>query len=800
MQWSAGVPPTSGQDVWITNSFAGNQTITFDSGAALTYTSLNVDATGGGTNVFWMPGNFLTSPKEMVAISGSAAFNQDSGTNTLAGGTGLQIGVNAGSSGAYSLANDAVLLATNSYEYVGVSGVGNFSQTGGTNMLVGSNTYLRLGESPGSTGTYTLGGSASLIANSASEYIGSYGLGIFNQTGGSNVLINNGALRLGNNTGSATYFLGAGSSLSASNSGEYIGSGTFHQTGGTNSLTGGYLDLDASGPASTYTLSGGSLVANNQTREYLGFFGVANFNQTGGIHLLTGQSSLSLGEGYYGTGNYTLNSDATLGASNSYEYVGASGLGNFNQDGGVNSLTGGMLEVGASGPVSSSGMYNLEYGNLIVSSASELIAYYGHGVFNQTGGTNSLTSSTLNIGNQAGLTYTGTYTLGTGGSLIGIDSNEYVGSGGLGYFNQSGGTNSLTGASTLYVGDNAGSTGFYSRSGGLLCVPNIYIGGKSTVPGGTGSFAVSGGQLNVSGTLQVWNTPGSGLSIQGGNVTAASTINPAAMPQTGGTANLGALSGGGTLSIGNPSGTAANMTLASLQQSSVLIDSTGLLTLNGGSVSNAVKSLQINSGGNLVINGNHNVLTLNYGYSASPKATIGKYLQNGYNNGFWDAGGTLPNPAFGSITSATAAGNSAYSIGYADGRDAVVAGLGGGQIAIKFTFAGDANLDGQVDLSDLIILASHFGSTGAGWDQGDFSYDSSVNLTDLTILANHFGDGTGNPLEDTEVHSQFSEDLVILESSNPAFADGVNQLVPEPGSLALLAMVSMGVLRRIKNR
>src|SRR5450432_198012 len=64
LNWTApgGVPPSAGQDVYITNSFAGTQTITFDSGLGLTYHSLIIDATGGGTNIFSMPGNNLNSP------------------------------------------------------------------------------------------------------------------------------------------------------------------------------------------------------------------------------------------------------------------------------------------------------------------------------------------------------------------------------------------------------------------------------------------------------------------------------------------------------------------------------------------------------------------------------------------------------------------------------------------------------------------------------------------------------------------------------------------------------------------
>ena len=51
---------------------------------------------------------------------------------------------------------------------------------------------------------------------------------------------------------------------------------------------------------------------------------------------------------------------------------------------------------------------------------------------------------------------------------------------------------------------------------------------------------------------------------------------------------------------------------------------------------------------------------------------------------------------------------------------------------------GDANFDGQVDGTDLSILAGGFGA-GAGWAMGDFNGDASIDGTDLSILATGFG-------------------------------------------------------------
>ncbi len=52
---------------------------------------------------------------------------------------------------------------------------------------------------------------------------------------------------------------------------------------------------------------------------------------------------------------------------------------------------------------------------------------------------------------------------------------------------------------------------------------------------------------------------------------------------------------------------------------------------------------------------------------------------------------------------------------------------------------GDLDGDRVVDLTDLAILLSNFGITGATPDQGDFDGDGDVDLSDLSVLLNAFG-------------------------------------------------------------
>lgn len=49
---------------------------------------------------------------------------------------------------------------------------------------------------------------------------------------------------------------------------------------------------------------------------------------------------------------------------------------------------------------------------------------------------------------------------------------------------------------------------------------------------------------------------------------------------------------------------------------------------------------------------------------------------------------------------------------------------------------GDADVDGDVDLDDLMRLAAYLGSRyGASWGEGDFTFDGRVTITDLRLLA-----------------------------------------------------------------
>jgi hypothetical protein len=61
----------------------------------------------------------------------------------------------------------------------------------------------------------------------------------------------------------------------------------------------------------------------------------------------------------------------------------------------------------------------------------------------------------------------------------------------------------------------------------------------------------------------------------------------------------------------------------------------------------------------------------------------------------------------------------------------------------SYGLPGDADLDGDVDVADLGILASHWQQTGF-WTDGDFDNDGQINVADLGMLATNWQLGTGS--------------------------------------------------------
>ncbi|MFT3786190.1 MAG: dockerin type I domain-containing protein [Tepidisphaeraceae bacterium] len=102
---------------------------------------------------------------------------------------------------------------------------------------------------------------------------------------------------------------------------------------------------------------------------------------------------------------------------------------------------------------------------------------------------------------------------------------------------------------------------------------------------------------------------------------------------------------------------------------------------------------------------------------------------------------TAPNGATrATITFSPVLADGRYSVNLASSAVADVAGNSNAAYSFSFSvLAGDANRDGVVNFSDLLVLASHYGATGQNFTTGDFNYDGTVNFSDLLMLASRYG-------------------------------------------------------------
>jgi hypothetical protein len=53
-----------------------------------------------------------------------------------------------------------------------------------------------------------------------------------------------------------------------------------------------------------------------------------------------------------------------------------------------------------------------------------------------------------------------------------------------------------------------------------------------------------------------------------------------------------------------------------------------------------------------------------------------------------------------------------------------------------YTYAGDANLDGKINIDDYGRIDGNVASSGSvfGWDKGDFNHDGKINIDDYGII------------------------------------------------------------------
>jgi hypothetical protein len=127
-------------------------------------------------------------------------------------------------------------------------------------------------------------------------------------------------------------------------------------------------------------------------------------------------------------------------------------------------------------------------------------------------------------------------------------------------------------------------------------------------------------------------------------------------------------------------------------------------------------------------------------------AALSGLLASGLNNGSWNGSGIASSAAASDATYRTALGillNNAGAFGAANLFDGYAPSSS--DVLIKYTYYGDANLDGQVDGSDYTLIDNGFNNQLTGWQNGDFNYDSTVDGSDYTLIDNVYNI-QGSPL------------------------------------------------------
>jgi hypothetical protein len=140
-------------------------------------------------------------------------------------------------------------------------------------------------------------------------------------------------------------------------------------------------------------------------------------------------------------------------------------------------------------------------------------------------------------------------------------------------------------------------------------------------------------------------------------------------------------------------------------------------------------------------------------------------VKQGYNSGAWNGSFGILSSAAASTLGSTLGIESASSYGQPSFDGVTIAS---NDVLIKYTWLGDANLDGAVTSADLSAISP----TGTTWATGDFNYDGVVNADDYALFM-----------------------LGSAESNGVS----INSVLPEPTVAAALAGLAFsGLIKRNK--
>ena len=263
------------------------------------------------------------------------------------------------------------------------------------------------------------------------------------------------------------------------------------------------------------------------------------------------------------------------------------------------------------------------------------------------------------------------------------------------------------------------------------------VAGANTIKA-TASASIGGANVDSLTVLSQPTPPPAWLSLGSG---ASYTLSGNTLIISGGTATLlsdaGATNPGLSIIVNSGAAVVANTT----QHLGALgVAGTFTMAAGGGKV---LRVTALSQSPSAALNLNDNDLIIDYAAAISgtpPTAELRNWIATARAGGAWNAAG---------VRSTAAAGNAAFTLGYMDAADyfainGTAAKFDGETIdattvLVKYTLAGDANLDGRVDFNDFLRLQNSFNTANAGFAGGDFDYDGKADFNDFLALQNNFG-------------------------------------------------------------
>src|SRR5205807_2798786 len=118
----------------------------------------------------------------------------------------------------------------------------------------------------------------------------------------------------------------------------------------------------------------------------------------------------------------------------------------------------------------------------------------------------------------------------------------------------------------------------------------------------------------------------------------------------------------------------------------------------------------------------------------------------------------------------------------------------GSDTLVMYTYGGDANLDGKIDISDYGRIDFNIPLHTSGWFNGDFNYDGKIDISDYGIIDFNIGI-QGPPFSSAGAATPSGASLASL--AGVAGVAGVAS-VPEP--LAVVPLFMLGGAAHIRRR